>query len=124
MVNTTITLSSVGTSTPANLNWRGGKPTTVTVNTSNTGSSVFFNVQYTLDDVQLTTPAAVTWQNLSSAYSDTNVVFGAGSTFASSNIVPDGLLFSLLSPFGAIRLNSTAITNGPLIMKVMQGEGW
>jgi len=124
MPQATITLSSVGTSVPSALNWRGGKPTTVSVNTSNTGSSVFFNVQYTLDDVQLTAPAAIAWQNLSSAYSDVGVISGAGSTFASSNIVPDGLLFSFLSPFGAVRLNSTSITNGPLIMKVMQGEAW
>ena len=124
MTFVTVTQSSIGTSTPVALNWIGGKPATVQVISTNAGSSIFFNVQYTLDDVQRTLSSAVFWSNLSSAYSDTGVSVGAGSLFASSNTNPDGLLVSLLSPFAAVRLNSSSITNGPLIMKVVQGEGW
>lgn len=129
MVYFTTTLTTAASSTPGasavcNLNWIGGKPSTVVVYSTNAGSSAVFNVQYTLDDVQRVTAANVIWQNLSSGYSDTGVSFGAGSTFQSSNIVPDGLVVSLLSPFAGVRLNSTGLTGGPLILKVIQGEAW
>jgi hypothetical protein len=117
--------STPGTSNIANLNWIGGKPTTVVVAATNANSSIFYNVQYTLDDVQRVASSLVYWQNLSSAYSDTGVSQSSGSTFASSNLDPNaGLIVSFLSPVGAIRLNSTALTAGPLTLKVMQGEGW
>ncbi len=124
---TTAASSIPGTSAAANLNWRGGKPTTVSVISTNTGSSIFFNVQYTLDDLQVVGGTSLAyWSNLSSAYNDTGVVTSSGSTFASSTITSgsDGVIFSFLSPVGAVRLNSTCMTGGPLYMKVMQGEGW
>jgi hypothetical protein len=132
MPNATITLTTAassipGTSAAANLNWRGGKPATVSVISTNTGSSIFYNIQYTLDDPQLVGGTSLAyWSNLSSAYSDTGVTQSSGSTFASSTVTAgtDGIVFSLLSPFGAVRLNSTGMTNGPLIMKITQGEGW
>jgi len=130
MTYTTITLSTAtssnpGTSAVANLNWIGGKPTTVVVYSTNTGSSIAFNIQYTLDDVMRVGGSSLAlWQNLSSAYSDTGLTQGTGATFASSTINNDGLIFSFLSPIAGIRLNSTSMNGGPLTLKVIQGEGW
>src|SRR5277367_6790260 len=114
----TTTLTSAGganpgASTACNLNWIGGKATTVSVYSTNTGSSIAFNIQYTLDDLQRVQSSLVLWQNLSSAYSDTGITQGTGATFGSSSIVNDGLLVSLLSPFAAVRLNSTNVNGGP-----------
>lgn len=125
----TTSLSSAavpGPSTACNLNWLGGKPTTVVVFSTTGGSSTFFNIQYTLDDLQRTPSSLVFWQNLSSAYSDTSLVTSSGSTFASTTVadMTNGITLSLLSPFAAVRLNSSAMTSGPLILKVIQGEGW
>lgn len=132
MPNAVITLTTAASSIPgasnvANLNWRGGKPTTVWVVSTNTGSSIFFNIQYTMDDPQLVGGTSVAyWSNISSGYSDTGINLSSGSLFASSTITAgtDGISFSFLSPYGAVRLNSTGMTGGPLIMKIMQGEGW
>lgn len=122
----TVNSSTPGASTVCNLNWVGGKPTTVVVAATNAGSSIFYNIQYTLDDVQRVGGSSLAyWQNLSSNYSDTGVSQSSGSTFASSNLdVNAGLTVSLLSPVAAVRLNSTALTAGPLTLKVIQGEGW
>ena len=122
---TTAVSSNPGASTVCNLNWIGGKPTTVVVYSTNTGSSIAFNIQYTMDDPQRVGGSSnALWQNLSSAYSDTGITQGTGATFSSSNIVNDGLLVSFLSPLAAIRLNSTSMSGGPLQLKVIQGEGW
>jgi len=118
--------STPGASTVCALDWRGGSPTTVVVTATNSGSSIFYNIQYTLDDVNLVGGTSLAyWQNLSSAWADTSVNTSSGSLFASSNLDPAaGLTVSLLSPIAAVRLNSTALTAGPLVMKVIQGEGW
>ena len=122
---TTAVSSNAGASTVCNLNWIGGKPTTVVVYSTNTGSSIAFNVQYTLDDVQRIGGSSLAlWQNLSSGYSDTGITQGTGATFGSSSIVNDGMIFSFLSPVAAVRLNSTSMNGGPLILKVIQGEAW
>lgn len=118
----TITLSSVGTSTPAALNWRGGKPTTLNVFSSGTGSSGSFTVQYTLDDLQLTAAAAISWFGVSS---NTYAVDTAGATtFAASASFPDGVYIPFPGPIAAVRLNISALAAGTLTMKVAQGEGW
>lgn len=122
---TTAASSNPGASTVCNLNWLGGKPTTIVVYSTNTGSSIAFNIQYTLDDVtRVLGSSNALWQNLSSGYIDTGISQGTGATFGSSSIVNDGLIVSLLSPVAAIRLNSTSMNGGPLQLKVIQGEGW
>lgn len=121
---TTAASSVPGAGTVCNLNWIGGKPTTIAIYSTNAGSSIFFTLQYTLDDVQRVTSSLVYWSNLSSAYSDTGVTFNSGTALASSNMSVDGLTLSLLSPYAALRLNSTGMASGPLFMKVIQGEGW
>jgi hypothetical protein len=95
------------------------------VYSTNTGSSIAFNIQYTMDDLQRVGGSSnALWQNLSSAYSDTGITQGTGATFGSSSIVNDGLIVSILSPLAAVRLNSTSMSGGPLQLKVIQGEGW
>ena len=48
---TTAVSSSPGASQAKNINWVGGKPTTVTVFSTVTGSSIAFNVQFTMDEL-------------------------------------------------------------------------
>ncbi len=123
---TTAASSVPGAGTVCNLNWIGGKPTTVSVFSTNSGSSISFQVQYTLDDVQRVASSLVYWQSISSAYSDTGVTTSSGSIFTSSTVgdITNGITFSLLSPWAGVRLNSTGMASGPLFMKVIQGEGW
>ena len=55
----------MGASAVANLNWIGGKPVTITVYSTVSGSTIAFNVQYTLDDVvRVGGSSAAFWQNL------------------------------------------------------------
>lgn len=121
---TTAVSSAPGTSTICNLNWLGGKPTTVSIFSTTASPSALFQIQYTLDDIQRVASSLVFWSNLSSSYSDTVINVSSGSTFNSSSIPTDGIIFSFLSAFAAVRLNSTSMGSGPLTMKVVQGEGW
>jgi len=123
---TTAVSSSPGASQAKNINWVGGKPTTVTVFSTVTGSSIAFNVQFTMNELQRVGGSSLAyWQNLSSAYSDTGVNTSSGSLFGSSSLDPvSGMTVSFLSPIAAIRLNSTSMGNGPLTAKVIAGEAW
>jgi hypothetical protein len=107
-----------GASTVANLNWIGGKPTTVSVIPS-AGSSGAFVIQYSLDDPMRVASTSITWSGLGSS-------LGAQATvFVCSASQPDGILTSFLSPVTAVRVNSTALsTAGTLTFKVAQGDGW
>src|SRR5882672_4672657 len=104
MPYTTVTLSSAGTSPVVNLNWRGGKPITATVIVS-TVVAADFTVQYTLDDVQLST--SPTWLS-----------FGSSANFYA------GVSIGSVYPLAALRISSTTFTAGTLTFKVIQGEGW
>ena len=115
MPNITVTMSSAGTSRPANLAYLNGCPITVAVYASTTGTANF-TVQYTLDDVQ--TVASPVWAALSSA------IGAAGTVFNSTSLTTDGILFNLLTPVAAVRLNSSALSSNPLTMKLIQGESW
>lgn len=117
----TVTLSSVGTSPAVNLNWRGGKPTTANVSPSSLGVGDFY-VQYSLDDLQLTAAAVVSWFGISS---NTFAIDSAGAThFLASSVYPDGVYIPLSGPVTALRINSSGLSAGVLTMKVVQGEGW
>lgn len=122
---TTAASSVPGASTACALNWMGGRPTTVLVFPSTTGtSSAAFNVQFSLDDIERVTSSAVDWRGLSS---NTGLALSAGSaaqtTYWTSTTGIDGLLYTFLGPITAVRINSTALTSGPLTMQVLQGEG-
>jgi hypothetical protein len=112
-----VTLSSVGTSTPVALAYRNGVPTTVSV-TASSSTGGFWVVQTTLDDIMRTASSLVVWQGISSAPGT-----APGTIYASSSSFPDGLLLTISGPVGAVRINSSVIGTN-LVMKVMQGESW
>ena len=117
-----ITLSSAnvpGASAPAFLNWTGGRPTTVATTMPSTTGGVDFTVQFCLQDIQragiLSSQAA--WFNVGSS--------GIGVHYSSANLDVGGAgpTFTLAGPIGAVRLQSTAMSSGPLVGYVMQGDG-
>lgn len=122
----TITLSTAASSTPgasaaAALNWIGGKPITVSIlPASGGGSSGAFTIQYTLDDIMRVPSSVVVWSGVSSA----PALGLPGVTWNASAVAVDGVFLSFLSPIAAVRLNSSNLTGGPLLLKVLQGEGW
>lgn len=111
----TTTLSSVGTSDPINMNWRGGKPITALVTLGSTTMSADFTLQYTLDDLQLTTTQ--TWIGVGSST-------GSSVTHFSSANGDAGVSWTFLNPVAALRISSTAISSSSLTLKALQGEGW
>jgi hypothetical protein len=116
---TTITASSsVGFSSPVAIAWGTGNAITAVVFPSTTGnSSGAFSLQYTMDDLSLTSSIA-RWANVSSG-----AIGSAGTIFSSSSVSTDGAFFQFLSPVAGLRLGSTSgITAGPLILKVIQGD--
>jgi hypothetical protein len=121
MPNAVITLSSVGTSTPAALNWRGGKPATVVVASSGAGSSAAYTVEYCLQDVQLAGgTSAVTWFGVSS---NTYAVDTTGGTVFGASL---GFVYiPFPSPIAAARINCSSNSGSvALTLFAMQGEGW
>lgn len=118
----TITLSSAnvpGVSAASVMNWRSAEPAAVSILISTTGtSSAAVNLQFTLDDLMLVGGSSrAFWQGVSSALGT------AATTFNASTFGVDGIYFVFPSPVAAVRMNSTALSSGPLIMKVIQGEG-
>lgn len=101
------TLSSAGTSTAIVCD-PVKKATTVQVSATAASSATLF-VQYTLDDPTQgpITGATVTWANLSSA-------------IASSAAGDVGQLYSVLTPIGGLRLNSSTFTSGTQTLKALQ----
>jgi hypothetical protein len=113
---TTATSTTPGASAICNTDRLGGKPISVSVIPS-AASSGAFQIQFSLDDVQKTTSTGVTWSGLGSS-------LGAQATvFVASASVPDGVFASFLSPVSAVRINSTALAGGSLVLRVNQGEG-
>jgi|SRR5882672_2285935 len=122
MPSQTISLSSAnvpGVSGASATDWRSAEPMSVSVFVSTTGtSSGAFQLQYTLDDLMLVGGSSrAFWSGVSSAAGQPATTFNA-STFS-----VDGVFFQFLTPVAAVRMNSTALSSGPLTMKVMQGEG-
>jgi hypothetical protein len=119
----TVTLSSgsvPGVSSPAFFSWRGGKPATASIFISTTStSSAAVSLQFTLDDISLIGGTSVAaWQGWSSAPGQPTTVFSA-STFADA-----GVEIPFQTPVTAVRLSATALTSGPLQLRVCQGEAW
>ena len=112
---TSVTLSSVGTSGPINLDWRGSKPVTAVVTLGSTTMTTDFTVQYTLDDLQLTT--SQTWINAGSST-------GSSATHFSSANADAAITMGFAYPIAALRIASTAISSSTLTLKAIQGVGW
>src|SRR6266576_3570075 len=125
MTFTTVTIVStqsafnIGASPVANLNWIGGKPTTLSALT--TASSGDFTIQYTLDDPQrLGGSSLAAWSNLSTdPYTTLPSSAVAGIHYTASSFGSDGVLAFLPGPVGAVRLNSTSLL-GTVTLKVIQ----
>lgn len=112
---TSVTLSSVGTSGPINLDWRGSKPVTAVVTLGSTTMTTDFTIQYTLDDLQLTT--SQTWINAGSST-------GSSATHFSSANADAAITMGFAYPIAALRISSTAISSSSLTLKAIQGAGW
>jgi hypothetical protein len=121
MPYTVVSLStgSTLTSSPVTLNWRGGKPTSISV-TASSSFACDFTVQYTLDDIMLVGGSSVAaWAGISSATGQ------PATHFLSSTAFPDGVSYTFPGAVGAVRLGSSSLgggTGGTLTMRVMQGE--
>lgn len=111
----TVTLSSVGNSSALNLDWRGSKPVTAVVTLGSTTMTCDFTIQYTLDDLQLTT--SQTWASVGSST-------GSSATHFSSANADAGVTVGFLYPIAGLRLSSTALSSSSLTLKVLQGAGW
>lgn len=111
----TTTLSSVGVSNPINLNWRGGAPVSVVVTLGSTTMTTDFTVQFTLDDLQLTTSPA--WIGVGSSVGSSVTHFSSANGDAS-------LVMTFVNPIAGLRISSTAISSSSLAMKTLQGIGW
>ena len=101
-------LSSQGVSTAIMLN-PVFKTTTVqmTVSAGISGSSVAF-IQFTLDDPTTTPAPTISWANLS-------------SSITSTGLDPNGIIYSVLSPLGGLRISSTTATiTGTVTLKALQ----
>jgi hypothetical protein len=72
------------------------------------GSSGNALIQYTLDDPTLFGAAAPTWATLSSAI------------ISSAADLAGGVVYSMLSPLGGLRLSSTATVTGTITLKSLQ----
>jgi hypothetical protein len=118
----TITLSSAsvpGVSAPSALNWRSAEPATVSILVSTTATFTGgVKLEYSLDDLMLVGGSSLAfWQGVSSAIGQPAQIFNLATAGA------DGIQFQFLTPVAAVRMNSTALSSGPLTMKTMQGEG-
>jgi hypothetical protein len=118
----TITLSSAnvpGASAAANLNWTGGRPVSVAVTMPSTTGGVDWTLQISLQDYQRlgVGSSQVTWFNYGSS--------GLAIHYSSANLDVGGVgpTFTFLGAVAAIRLNSTAMSSGPLSAFILQGEG-
>jgi hypothetical protein len=111
-----------GASPAANLNWLGGKPTTISLTFTSSTANNDVTVQYTLDDLQRVASTSVVWNSLSSG----GVTPSATSAFhfASTTWSDNAFTAQVLSPIAAVRMNSTAFNGGSATLKVSQGEGW
>ncbi len=102
-----VTLSSAGTATMI-LN-PNAKSTTVMVTQASGSSQATFQIEMTLDDPSTYPAPTLTWGLLSS-----------GTAIASS-LTASGLIYTVLSPIGGVRLNSSALAGGAVFtLKALQ----
>jgi hypothetical protein len=121
--STGVNSTTPGASPIANLNWLGGKPTTISLTFTSSTANNDVTIQYSLDDVQRVTSTAVVWNSLSSG-GGININSTSAFHFASTTWSDNAFTAQILSPVAAIRMNSTAFNGGSATLKVTQGEGW
>lgn len=140
MPNTTVSLSTSavpGPSTPIALNWRSGRPVMWQLTTNSSVAISDFTLQYSLDDLQLTTNSSIYPPAGSATFASTNTWWvGISSTpyltqttsaapwhFTSSTLWPDGVSGVFLAPPAALRLFSSASSSNTIYLKVLQADG-
>jgi len=125
-------------SAPVALDWRGGTPVLWQVTISSSVATGDFTVQYTLDDISLTTYSSVyprtgsptaypstttVWAAVSSTpYTTLSTTGSAGVHFTSSTIFPDGISGVFPASPAALRLYSSATSSGIITLKVIQAD--
>lgn len=102
------TLSSVGVSQPIMLNPTASTTVMQLTATSGSSSTNMF-IQFTLDDPTISKGPAVTWANLSSAIATSSGVDLNG-----------GVIYTVLSPLGGLRISSSTIGAGTFTLKALQ----
>jgi hypothetical protein len=95
-----VQLSSVGTSRPVNVDWMPGGVASYSVTGSSSGTFAVV-VEATLDDLQLSSSPA--WVTESSA------IFTANSS-----------IVAISKPVAGLRMNSTALSNAVLTLRILQ----
>src|SRR4051812_23114892 len=108
MPSQTVTLSSIGTSAPVHINWRGGSPITAALTMGSTTMTADYVLQYTLFDTMLSTNAVGTASS-NAAWLGVSSAVGSSATHYSAANGDNGVLVSLLTPVAGLRLSSTAI---------------
>ncbi len=111
----TVTLSSVGVSSPINLDWRGSKPVTAIATLGSTTMTTDFTIQYTLDDLQLF--ATPVWISVGSST-------GSSATHFSSANADAAVTVGFVYPIAGLRLSSTALSASSITLRALQGAGW
>lgn len=84
------------------------KATTVQATVTSGGSAASLFIQFTLDDPTSVTGSSVVWANLSSALTSSGLDTAGG------------IIYSVLSPIGGLRLSSTTFTSGTVTLKSLQ----
>jgi len=102
------TLSSAGVSAPIILN-PVFKTTTIQVTGTANSSVTALVVEFTLDDPTTTPPPTISWATLSSAIATSS---NAG--------ISGGVIYTVLSPLGGLRLNATSSASGLITLKALQ----
>ena len=112
-----VTMSTAGVSRGVNIDWMGYAATTAAVTVSASGSASDFTLQYTLDDLQLS--SSPVWFGYSSAIGSsaqhfTNTIFDSG-----------GLAVTFPYPIAGLRLGSTTLSSAAqsISLRVLQGTG-
>jgi len=100
------TLSSAGVSTAIILN-PVCKSTTVQLTVASAATATGVQIQFTLDDPTTTPAPTVSWANLSSA-------------IASSVADGVGVIYTVLSPLGGLRISSSTTVSGAITLKSLQ----
>jgi hypothetical protein len=134
-----MTAANVGPSNPIALNWRSGRPVLWRITCSSSVAVGDFTLQWTTDDIQLTTNSSIypptgsvttlpattaVWSAISSTpYGTLSTSGSAGVHFTSSTIFPDGISGTFLASPAAVRLFSTNLSSHTLTLAIVQGDG-
>jgi hypothetical protein len=111
-----------GASPAANLNWLGGKPTSIQLSFTSSTANSDVTIQYTMDDLQRVASTSVLWGFVSTGGLTANTT--TASHYASTTWSDSPFFAQVLSPIAAVRMNSSALGGGTATLKVSQGEGW